>query len=63
MRCFTYLKIAPNLSYRFFKKIGCGYDSPLKVNLSKVILGCTVGFGEVVGQIQHALLFEHMLTI
>ena len=45
-------KIAQNLSYRFFLNLGCsGCNSPLKTNCKSFIMGCTVGFREILGQI------------
>ena len=38
------VKIAQNLSYRFFKIFGCGHNSPLKINCENFIMDCMVGF-------------------
>ena len=45
-------KIAQNLSYRFFEKIGSKRDSLQQINCENFIIGCTVGFRAILDQRQ-----------
>ena len=43
-------KVAQNLSYNFFKKIGSKRDSSLQINCENFIIGFTVGFRAILDQ-------------